>query len=362
MKEITPRERALTAVWWEEPDKAPRELSYGSFAPALMEIFRKKTGANDPAEYFNYEVRAVAFKPTRRGREGLERYLPKEIPQGAYIDWEWGNVIKRGSEYHFVRPIHRALEDVTKIEEIETYPLPDFLEPYRWQHIKEETEDLHKRNLASMGELYTTIFEVAWGVRGMENLLTDFLINKEMAEVLLDRITEMRCNQAKIFAEAGVDILRLGDDVGTERGMLMSPETWGEWLKPRLKRVIKVAKEVKPDILIFYHSDGNCEPIIPDLIEIGVDILNPVQPECMDPVKLKNLYGDKLAFWGTIGTQTTMPFGTPEDVREEVKERIETVGKGGGLLLAPSHILEPEVPWENIVAFFEAIEEYGRYR
>lgn len=361
MREMTPRERVLTTMRREKPDKVPRELSYGSFAPALMEVFKKKTGATDPAEYFNYEVRAVAFKPTRR-REGLERYLPKEIPQGAYIDWEWGNVIMPGSEYHFARPIHRALEDVTKIEEVEAYPLPDFLEPYRWQHIKKETENLHKRNLASMGELYTTIFEVAWGIRGMENLLTDFLINKEIAEVLLDRITGTRCKQAKIFAEAGVDILRLGDDVGTERGMLMSPETWRKWLKPRLKKVIKVAKEVKPDILIFYHSDGNCEPIIPDLIEIGVDILNPVQPECMDTAKLKNLYGDKLAFWGTIGTQTTMPFGTPEDVKKEVKERIETVGKDGGLLLAPSHILEPEVPWENIVAFFEAIEEYGRYR
>lgn len=360
MREMTPRERVLTAMRREEPDKVPRELSYGSFAPALMNVFREKTGATDPAEYFNYEVRPVAFKPTAR-RGGFERYLPEKIPEGAYIDWEWGNVIMPGSTYHFVRHIHRALEDATKVEEIEAYPFPDFLEPYRWKHIREEVENLHKRNLASMGELYTTIFEVAWGVRGMENLLTDFLINKDIAKVLLDRITEIRCKQAKIFAQSGVDILRLGDDVGTERGMLMSPETWREWLKPRLKMVIESAKEIKPDILIFYHSDGNCEDIIPDLIEIGVDILNPVQPECMDPAKLKLLYGDKLAFWGTIGTQTTMPFGKPEDVKREVRERIETVGKGGGLLLAPSHILEPEVPWENIIAFFEAIEEYRRY-
>ena len=109
------------------------------------------------------------------------------------------------------------------------------------------------------------------------------------------------------------------------------------------------------------HSDGVIDPIIPELIEIGVDILNPVQPECMDPVQLKREYGNELAFWGTIGTQTTMPFGTPEEVKAVVKERIETVGQGGGLLLAPTHVIEPDVPWENVVAFFEAVEEYGRY-
>lgn len=135
---------------------------------------------------------------------------------------------------------------------------------------------------------------------------------------------------------------------------------WRKWLKPRLARVIEQARRVKPDILIFYHSDGDCTAIIPELIEIGVDILNPVQPECMNPAELKKEYGDRLAFWGTIGTQTTMPFGTPDEVKAVVKERIETVGKGGGLLLAPTHILEPEVPWENVLAFFEAVEEYGR--
>ena len=105
----------------------------------------------------------------------------------------------------------------------------------------------------------------------------------------------------------------------------------------------------------------NIEPIIPDLIDIGVTILNPVQPECMDPVKLKNQYGDKLAFDGTIGIQTTMPFGTSEDVDNEVKRMIETVGKGGGLIIAPTHVLEPEVPIENIAAFMNAVDRYGHY-
>jgi len=143
--------------------------------------------------------------------------------------------------------------------------------------------------------------------------------------------------------------------------MLMSPATWRRWLKPRLAQVVEAAKSVKPEIHIFYHSDGDCRAIIPDLIEIGVTVLNPVQPECMDPVQLKAEFGDRLAFWGTVGTQTTMPFETPEQVRAVVKERIETVGKGGGLLIAPTHILEPDVPWQNVLAFVEAVEEFGAY-
>jgi len=100
---------------------------------------------------------------------------------------------------------------------------------------------------------------------------------------------------------------------------------------------------------------------MPDLIESGMTILNPLQPECTDPEKLKLQYGDTIAFWGAVGTQTVFPFGTPDEMRSTIKWLIETVGKGGGLLLAPTHVLEPDVPWENIVAFAEAIEEYGRY-
>jgi uroporphyrinogen decarboxylase len=136
---------------------------------------------------------------------------------------------------------------------------------------------------------------------------------------------------------------------------------WRKWFKPRLAKVWAAARRVKPDLLISYHSDGFIEPFIPELIEIGLDLLNPIQPECMDPSDIKRKFGDRLAFFGTIGNQTTLPFGSPDDVRREVRQRIETVGKGGGLVLAPSHMIEPDVPWANVQAFFEAAEEYGYY-
>ena len=176
-----------------------------------------------------------------------------------------------------------------------------------------------------------------------------------MAEDCLHRITEIKCKISGRFAEAGVDILIYGDDIGSERSTIMSPDIWRKWLRPRLRRVIEAAKVVNPRLICYYHSDGNIESVITDLIETGVEILNPIQPECMDPVDIKKRHGEALTLWGTIGTQHLMPFGRPEEVKSTVKAMIRDLGYNGGLVVAPTHILEPEVPWENIMAFVEAI-------
>jgi len=354
---MSPCQRVLTTLRREVPDCVPRELSFGAFTPALMKVFQEKTGATDPAEYFNFEVRKINFHSPPEHPDFLRYY--ESLPANAVID-DWGVARVPGMYYHFERLLH-PMAGSQSVSEIEEYPLPNYLASSCHSHFKEQVENLHRRELAVFGELHCTIFEISWYLRGMENLLMDFISESELAVALLDRITSLRCAQAELYAQADVDILQLGDDVGSQDGMIMSPAMWRKWLKPRLARVIECARRVKPDILVFYHSDGNCTDIVPELIEIGVDILNPVQPECMDPAALKKQYGDRLSFWGTIGTQTTMPFGTPEEVKAVVKERIETVGRGGGLLLAPTHILEPEVPWENVLAFFEAVEKYGRY-
>jgi uroporphyrinogen decarboxylase len=145
--------------------------------------------------------------------------------------------------------------------------------------------------------------------------------------------------------------------VGTQKNLIVSPDCWRRQFKPRFKKIVDAAKDASPDVLFFYHSDGQIREIIPDLIEIGVDILNPVQPECMDPVEIKETFGDRLALWGGVGTQTVMPFGTPEEVRACVQRLFQTAGRGGGLVCAPSHVLEPEVPWKNVEAFVAACQE-----
>jgi hypothetical protein len=132
-----------------------------------------------------------------------------------------------------------------------------------------------------------------------------------------------------------------------------------DWLKPRLKRVIDAAKAVKPDILIQYHSCGYVTPLVGDLVEAGIDILNPVQPECMDVEQVLSDFRGVLSFNGTIGTQTTMPFGTPEEVKATVRRNLERAGPRGGLFCCPTHMLEPEVPWENVEAYVEACREWS---
>ena len=173
------------------------------------------------------------------------------------------------------------------------------------------------------------------------------------------QISDLRLRAAS-YAQAGVDILFLGDDIGTQRSILMSEGIYCDWLKPRLKRVIDAAKAVNPDILVFYHSCGYITPLIPHLIEAGIEVLNPVQPECMDFQEIHDRYSDRLSFYGTIGTQSHMPFGSPEEIRKEVFNNLDIAGRKGGLVVAPTHILEPEVPWENIMAYVNACRDYTR--
>ncbi len=357
MAPLSSRERVLTALARRKPDRVPFEISFGAFTPALMRIYHDRTGSDqDPAEYFGFDVRPVRFRPSRR--EGLEAYHA-DLPPDAEID-EWGVARVHGDFQHLTRQIH-PLQNVQSVQEIIGYPFPDFTQPEAHRHLSAETAALHARHLAVVGELWVTIFETAWAMRGMAELLTDFVLRPNLAAALLDRITEIRRWQARTLAHADVDVLGLGDDIATQRGMLMSPDFWRTWLKPRLASIIAAAREAKPDLVIFYHSDGDCRAIIPELIEIGVTVLNPVQPECMDPVAIKKTYGDRLAFWGTVGTQTTMPFGSPDEIRRVVRERVCTVGAHGGLLLAPTHILQPDVPWENVLAFVDAVREDGVY-
>jgi uroporphyrinogen decarboxylase len=362
---MTPRERIIAAASRRKPDRVPKDLAWG-FTPAVKDTFREKTGRNDPDDYFGVEIRFVgmdlppaeaALEPARR-RERYAAYYP-DLPANADIT-EWGTAHLPGAFYHFTSMI-APMTRFDSLAQFETFPLPDYEDPARKAHAAGKIQAHHSRDLAVGGAMAVTIFEVAWQLRGMEELFRDFRDHPAFAECLLDRITDIRCGEARFFAEQDVDVLILGDDVSMQTGMIMSPATWRKWFKGRMKRIIDSALSVKPDLPVFYHSDGNPSAIIPELIEIGVTVLNPVQPECIDPIAVRRQYGNQLALWGTIGTQTTMPFGTPDDVRAEVRRRIETVGADGGLILGPTHSLEPDVPWENIVALYEAIEEYGRY-
>ncbi len=354
MEAMSPRERVLAAMGRRVPDKVPKTAG---FTPAIREKFEQATGATDPAAYFGFEVRGVGFQGPREIPD-FSAYYPGGLPEGTSVS-EYGTARVPGTFHHFTRLRH-PLKDATTLDELKSYPWPDFTPVYRHEHLEASVEGLQAQGYYVQGGV-GHIYENAWQIVSMEKLLSDFLQAPDQAAYVLDQLTEDRAFMAKRYAEAGCDGILTGDDVGMQHKMMMSPDTWREWLKPGWAHVYAEAKKVKPDLRIMYHSDGNIEDIIPELIEIGLDILNPVQPECMDPAALKREYGRDLAFWGCIGTQTTMPFGSPADVRRAVKWTIENVGHDGGLLIAPTHVLEPDVPWANVQALFDAIEEYGEY-
>jgi uroporphyrinogen-III decarboxylase len=157
------------------------------------------------------------------------------------------------------------------------------------------------------------------------------------------------------LAQIGVDMIWLGDDIGIQNTMLMSPGMWRRYFKPRMAALIASLKIINPALKIAYHSDGVIYPIIPDLIEIGIDVLNPIQPASMDPIRLKREYGDRLCFWGSLDIQHTLPYGTPQDVRAEVLARLETIGRGGGLIIGPTHNVQLDTPLENFWAMIHSI-------
>lgn len=353
---MTGRERVQAVLRREAPDRLPKELK---LTPGLLGRFREATGNDDPAEYFRVEVRDVYFRPPA-SQADFSAYYPDGVPPlpnaPGWEVGEWGVGQIPGSEHHFIRIAH-PLALLRATAELDSYPWPDLSRPERHEHLEAEVNALHARGLFAIGFMEWTIFELAWHLRGMERFFTDLVEMPAFATALLDRITAARCFQAARYAEAGVDLIKIGDDVGTQRAMLMSPATYREWLKPRHASVIAAARSSRPDVLVSYHSDGDCLAIIPDLIEIGVNVLNPVQPECMDLRAIRREFGRDLVFWGGIGTQTTMPFGSSGQVRADVWDAIETLGPTG-YLPCPTHVLEPEVPVENIVAFVEAVESY----
>jgi uroporphyrinogen-III decarboxylase len=155
----------------------------------------------------------------------------------------------------------------------------------------------------------------------------------------------------------GVDMIWIGDDVGAQNAMLISPKMWRKFFKPRMANFIAELKAINPSVKVAYHSDGFIYPIIPDLIEIGLDVLNPIQPASMDPVRLKQDYGDKLCFWGSIDEQHTLPFCPAAEVQAEVHNRLETLGKNGGLILGPTHHVQLDTPIENFWAMVNTITQ-----
>jgi uroporphyrinogen decarboxylase len=273
-----------------------------------------------------------------------------------YVD-EWG-VGWRVSEYKtpFGNGIYTEIgsNPLADSDAISRYCPPDPHRPELYRDAQQLIRD-YGREYFIVGVTVTTIFETAWALRGLEQLMLDFVADPDLADTILDIPYRYHLAAAKRLVELGVDMIWTGDDIGGQSAMIISPAMWRRFFKPRMGRFIAELKRLNRGVKVAYHSDGVIGPVISELIEIGIDVLNPLQPPCLDPAQIKRDYGDRLCFWGSIDEQHTLPFGTPADVSREVLARLETVGKGGGLILGPTHHVQLDTPMENFWAMVNTI-------
>ena len=351
------RDRVLMALNMEEPDRCPMQIS---FTPEFANRLKAEMKINNSGEH----------NPHGGGNTyDLERIIDEDIlitsvgwANSYYLDskpytdewgigWETCQYETPFGKGYYTDVTRNPLADDAAIA---SYIPPDPLRPELYFDA-ENTIKNHKDEYYIIGATVTTIFETAWALRGLKQSLMDFLINPELTNAIFDIPFNYHLTAAKKLVEIGVDMIWLGDDVGSKNGMMIDPEIWRLYLKPRMAQFISELKVINPNVKVAYHSDGNIMDIIPELIEIGLDVLNPIQPASMDPAELKKKFGDKLCFWGSIDEQYTLPFGTATDVKNEVMKRLMTIGKGGGFIIGPTHSIQLDTPMENYHAMVDTI-------
>jgi len=357
---MKPRDRVLTALSREQPDRCPMQIS---FTPEFAARLRADMGLTGRAGHNphgggnTYELERALGEDLLLTSVGWANcyYQSKEPYTDEWgIGWKWFDNPSGGAYTEMVRHPLANIKDPAEFE------MPDFEREDRYLGARMLMEQ-YGDEYGIMAGVACTLFELAWYLRGMEQVLMDMAVEKDFAHAYLDKLMGWIATAGRKFARMGVDTIWIGDDVGMQNRMMIKPEVFREFLKPRYAKLFAEWKSINPNVKIAFHSDGYVYPILADLVEIGLDILNPIQPKSMDPAQVKKDFGDRLTLWGTIDIQEVMPFGSVADVVNEVKTRLRTAGKGGGLILSPAHNIQPEVPLENIFAFYNAAKEFGRY-
>lgn len=357
------RDRVIKALMHQEPDRCPMQISFTPEFAARLEADLKLRGQglhNPHGAGNTYELERALDEDMLLTSVGWVNgyYQAGYQDVESYLD-EWG-VTWRTVEYQtrfgngkYTEPFGHPLADDRMLE---TYSAPDPARPGIYAEA-ERVLQAYQDEYWIVGVTPTTIFESAWALRGYEQLLIDMAVDPGKANHILDIPYHYHLHVTQQLVRLGVDMIWLGDDVGGQTSMLMSPKMWRTYLKPRMAELITSLRRLNPNIKIAYHTDGVVYPIIPELIEIGIDVLNPIQPLAMDPRKLKESFGDQLCFWGSVDLQQTLPFGTPQEVKDEVLTRLKTIGKDGGLIMGPTHNLQLDTPLENLWALVETIRD-----
>jgi uroporphyrinogen decarboxylase len=278
---------------------------------------------------------------------------------GSYVD-AWGISRKRPKTSFYYDMTSAPLAQAS-VEDIKQHAWP---KPAIAEDLEEDIAQLAKRDFAIFTSL-AGVFEQATYVRGMENFYTDIYNDLRLFEALLDKILEVELAQyEKYFSIAGkyLDVIEFWGDLGSQQGPLIAPKHYKQYIKPREAALVEFAKK-HTNAKIALHTCGASYEFMPDILDAGYDILNPIQTTAagMDPVRLKQEFGKDIVFWGAIDTQRVLPFGTKDEVKQEVHNQIQALATGGGYILAPCHNIQALTPAENVITMFQAALEFGTY-
>lgn len=383
----TSRMRVEAALNHKEPDRVPFDLG-GTILTGIHEQAYRRLRAYLGLPEVEVEIEDL-FQQLAKVHEDVRQRLKVDVcginpgaPRGFHMKrWsedgyhkyrdEWGIewwMPQEGGFYYDMRA--HPLANVTSVAELARVKWPDPLDPGRYEGIAEQADRLmnDKQVAYVLGRNAAGILEVALWMRGFENYYCDMLTNRPLAEALLDVVCEIKMKYwARVLECVGrnVMIVSEADDLCTQDRPLVAPELYRELLKPRHAKLFAfIRKHAKTNVKIFYHCCGAVAPLLPDLIESGIDILNPVQVSAagMDTKELKRRFGKDLTFWGGgVDTQHVLPRGTPAEVKAEVRRRIEDLAPGGGFIFNTVHNIQADVPPQNIVAMWEALQEFGNY-
>jgi len=358
------KERVITALRNEKPDRVPIFVTLTpQVADKLGDDMNISTKAEDSflsTRISHTEILLELGNDAIGIGAGRSADSPTiEIEDGRFKD-EWGIIYKEVGLY--TEAVERPLSNVEKPSDLDNYDFPKANAKGRFDLAKKQVEK-YGNKYAVIASVEAFMFELAWNLVGLEKFLIDLAQKKSYVDELLNILQEFNLECAKKLIKIGADVIWTGDDFGTQMGMLISPDLWREIFKPRYKYVYNQLKKENPDIIIAHHSCGSIRPIIEDMIEIGLDVLNPIQPKAkdMDLKELKEKHGNEIAFFGGIDIQEVLPYGTADEVEIEVKEKIAAAGENGGYLLAPAHNLQPDTDLKNIYKLFEAAKIYGKY-
>jgi uroporphyrinogen decarboxylase len=345
---MNPRQRVLATLRREPTDRPPVDLWYT--AEVYADLQRHTGGATDIAVWDALGLDKIAWvNPTYTG-------ALRPLAEGASMVTAWGclmRAIRSGlAEYHeYMRPPLADMEDPAELEDYPWWPDPA---AYDWAAYRAMTAQYNQR-FATIGP-WISLFEIYSGMRGLEQSMLDVYENPEFLDAALDRIESIQgamIDAALADPAARPDMVFVSDDMGSQNGLLISPASWDAHLGPRLARWCQ--RIHAGGARVFYHSDGAIFPLIPRLIQAGIDILNPIQHRCpgMDAAGLRKAFGDRLIFHGGVDTQEVLPRGTPDDVRRETSTLLETLGAGGGYICCSCHNIQAGTPVENILALVE---------